>query len=233
MEPNEQRNSTGVALKVVFFLSLLLVSMDTFEVIYSYNHLNQNGKSLDRNFFEDCIKYHVIGQIFFTLFATFAGMSACFMSAGLLINYEFFATKALDTFLYWNYLIFGPYLLSSCVLAYFYLNEVIYNCDPKDVTRKYLNFSTLMALIICFVISTLITFTYSFLNTIQHLISSVRFNSEGNRVIGRLFWDYVIHRESEVAPNQSNMNLNNIIPPSLINRQEEPEIRNPQEEPLL
>ena len=30
----------------------------------------------------------------------------------------------------------------------------------------------------------------------ESLIQSIRFRPDGNRVIGRLFWDYVIHRET-------------------------------------
>lgn len=212
----EPRDTSRMALKIVFSLSLLLVAMDSFEVYYSFKHLHQSSQQLSPDFFESCIKYHVLGQIFFTLFATFAGLSACIMALGLLINYEFFSFKAIDTFLYWNYLIFGPYLLSSCVLAYIYWGEIIYNCDPKDINNKYINFSTLMALLICFILSTIITFGYSILNTFQTLIQSIRFRPDGNRVIGRLFWDYVIHRETSTEENNvpannqlTNSNQNN------------------------
>jgi hypothetical protein len=211
----EPRDTSRMALKIVFSLSLLLVAMDSFEVYYSFKHLHQSSQQLSPDFFESCIKYHVLGQIFFTLFATFAGLSACVMALGLLINYEFFSFKAIDTFLYWNYLIFGPYLLSSCILAYVYWGEIVYNCDPKDINNKYINFSTLMALLICFILSIIITFGYSILNTFQTLIQSIRFRPDGNRVIGRLFWDYVIHRETNTeenvdqVANQTNANRNN------------------------
>jgi hypothetical protein len=204
----EPRDTSRMALKIVFSLSLLLVAMDSFEVYYSFKHLHQSSQQLTPDFFESCIKYHVLGQIFFTLFATFAGLSACVMALGLLINYEFFSFKAIDTFLYWNYLIFGPYLLSSCVLAYLYWGEIVYNCDPKDINNKYINFSTLMALLICFILSTIITFGYSILHTFQSLIQSIRFRPDGNRVIGRLFWDYVIHRETNTEENNNNQPAN-------------------------
>lgn len=205
----ESRDSSRVALKIVFGLSLVLVLMDSYEIYFSYSHLVQYSKTFDPEIFNSCIKYHVFGQIFFTFFATFAGLSACLMALGLLVNYEFFATKGIETFIYLNYLVFGPYLLSSCFLAYCYWDKVIYNCDSKDYSKKYLNFSSLMALLICFVLSVIITFGYTIISSFQVLLQSVRFRPEGNRVIGRLFWDYIIHREVNESNPINNINVNN------------------------
>lgn len=206
----ESRDSSRVALKIVFGLSLVLVLMDSYEIYFSYSHLIQYSKTFDPEVFNSCIKYHVFGQIFFTFFATFAGLSACLMALGLLVNYEFFATKGIETFIYLNYLVFGPYLLSSCFLAYCYWDKVIYNCDNKDYSKKYLNFSSLMALLICFVLSVIITFGYTIISSFQVLLQSVRFRPEGNRVIGRLFWDYIIHREINESNSNDNINNNSI-----------------------
>lgn len=200
----EPRETSQVALKIVFGLSLLLVTMDSLEVYFSFEQLSNASRKLESDFFESCVKYHVISQIFFTLFATFAGFSACLMSFCLIINYSFFQAKLIDTFLYWNYLIFGPFLLGSCILSFFYWNDIVYYCDPRFLDVKYFNFSTLMAIVICLVFSLIITLTFSIWNSFHTLIQSVRFRSDGNRVIGRLFWDYVINRES------SSNNLNSV-----------------------
>jgi hypothetical protein len=150
-------DTSRVALKIVFILSLLLVTMDIFELYFAYLHLRKQAFNVDLETFENCIKYHVISQMFFTMFATFAGISACIMSLGLLINYEFFAVKVSDSFLNFNYLTFGPYLFACSLLGFYYFNDVSFNCDPKDVSKKYLNFSTLIALIVCFLLSFIIT----------------------------------------------------------------------------
>lgn len=191
----DPRDTSSVALKIVFCLSLVLVTMDSLEVFYSFKQLKYASQNLEPDFFNKCIKYHLISQIFFTVFATFAGFSACSMSFGLIVSYTFFQNKALSTFLYWNYMVFGPFLLGSVILAFFNWNEVLYYCNPKQTSEQYFNFSTLMALLICFIFSSLITIGYAIWNTVHLMIQSVRFRPDGNRVIGRLFWDYIINRE--------------------------------------
>ena len=192
---DRNRNNSKVALRIVFGLSLLLVVMDSFEIVYSLKHLMKNANTLSPEFFNSCIKYHVLSQIFFTMFATLAGVSACLMSSALLINYEFFSYKGIETYLYWNYMIFGPYLLGSCVLSGFYLDKIIFNCDSNNFNHRYLNFSTIMALLICFILSSIITFGFTSMNTVNLLMESLNFRPTGNKYLGKLFWEYVIHRE--------------------------------------
>lgn len=189
--------TSRVALKIVFILSLLLVTMDFFEIYFSWAHLVETSKTLDIDIFERCVKYHIISQLFFTMFATFAGLSACLMSLGLIINYEVISMKFIDVFLYWNYLIFGPYLLGICILGFFYINNVAYNCDVNDYNKRYLNLSTILAIIVCFIMSLVITIGYSVFLALYKMLNSVRFTNNGNRLIGRLFWRYVLYTRAE------------------------------------
>lgn len=215
---DENQDQSQVALKIVFILSLLLVSMDIFEIYLAYNHLKYTSQTIDVDVFETCIKYHIIAKMFFILFAAFAGLSACIMSLGLLINYSFFAVKFIDTFLYWNYLFFGPYLLAVCSLGYLNFDNIAFNCDPKDITKRYFNFSIILALIICFMMSVIITFGYSLVHTIYILNQSVRFTPDGNRLLGRFFWNYVLYRSDRMPDSEQNdlaIPLNDINNPQI------------------
>ena len=118
MDNNE--DTTRTALKIVLILSLILVSMDLLEVYFSFLNLNRAIKLIDLSLFEECYKYHILSQIGFTIFATFSGLSAFMMSLGLLANYDLFVIKILDTFMFMNYMIFGPLLLSASLLGCFY-----------------------------------------------------------------------------------------------------------------
>lgn len=187
-------DNSRVALKIVMLLSFLLVSMDFFEIYFSFLHLKEASTKFDFDIFESCIKYHILSQIVFTLFATFAGLSAFFMSFGLLLNYEYFSIKLIDTFMFWNYIIFGPYLLTACILGYIHFGMVAFNCDPKDLSQKYINFSTLIALIVCFLLSIVITMLYSFLYAARQMLLSVTFRPGGWKILGRAFWKYVFTR---------------------------------------
>jgi len=213
----ESPDTSRVALKIVFILSVLLVLMDLLEFYLEYQHLLQMSIKFDAFLFEQCIKYHALTQMFFTFFATFAGLSAALMSLGLLVNYEFFVYKIIDTFLFYNYLIFGPYLLAACLIGLLNYNLVLFNCDSREFTNKMtLNFSTLLALVICSMISFIITAGYSVFYGIRKMINSIRFNRNGNYLIGRIFWQYVLYRnrdnnnEREVELNELNENnINN------------------------
>ena len=193
MEPNI--DTSRIALKLVLILSTLLVAMDIFEIYYAFQQMNNIAKKIEYYAFENCVKYHIITQITFTGFATFAGISAFFMSLGLIIDYNFFSEKVIDTFLYWNYLVFGPYLLTSCILGFCYFNYVSYICDSRDMRISYISFSTLMALLICFFLSFAITCGYSIVQVAYKLLHSIRFHPRGNRFLGRCFWRYVLSRD--------------------------------------
>jgi hypothetical protein len=194
----ESPETSRVALKIVFLLSLLLVSMDILEFYFEYAHLKEMSVKFDPILFEDCIKYHALSQMFFTFFATFAGVSATFMSLGLLIDYEFFSFKVVDTFLYYNYLIFGPYLFTACTLGFYHYDLVLFNCDSKQLNnKKNFNFSTLLALVICALLSFLLTFGYAVFFGIRKLINSIRFTRDGNYILGRIFWRHVFSRSRQ------------------------------------
>jgi len=208
MEPNI--DTSRIALKLVLILSTLLVGMDIFEIYYAFQQMNLIAGKIDSYIFENCVKYHIITQITFTGFATFAGISAFFMSLGLIINYNFFSEKVIDTFLYWNYLVFGPYLLASCVLGFCYFNYVSYVCDSSDMSTSYISFSTLMALIICFFLSFAITCGYSIIQVGYKLLHSIRFNQRGSRFLGRCFWRYVLSRDRENPRELEQANNNNL-----------------------
>lgn len=224
------RDTSRVALKIVFLLSLLLVIMDVLEITYSFKQLQKAAALLNSYFFENCIKYHIISQIFFTSFATFAGIAACLMSFALIINFNFFQEKLIMLFFYWNYLIFGPYLFVSTLLSFFYFKDVVYYCNTdinlskfysneydlneinfNKYVKKYFNFSILMSIIICLLFSMFITLAFSFYSNYKMIHNSITFQNEGNRVLGRLFWDYVFNRNDDrlINNNQSNNNTYN------------------------
>lgn len=191
------QDESRIALKIVFILSLILVSMDVMEIYFAYSQLIETSTTIDAIVFESCVKYHILSQMFFTAFATFAGISACIMSIGLVINFEFFAVKVMDTFLHFNYLIFGPYLFGSCLLGYYNFSKIAFNCDSKNINKTYLNFSTVLALFICILFSFIVTLGYSIFWSLRKFMYSIRFRPEGNYVLGRIFWRYVFNRSSD------------------------------------
>ena len=72
MDNNDEDNSSRFAIKLVFFLSLLLVGMDILEIYFSYFSLIEYSKTLVPIVYTKCVKYPIITQMFFTTFATLA-----------------------------------------------------------------------------------------------------------------------------------------------------------------
>lgn len=196
MESN-QEDTSRTTLKIVLILSLLLVTMDIYEFYFTYDRLIDLSVKFEPKVYEDCVKYHLLSQMFFTMFATFSGISATIMSFGLLINYDFFTFKFIETFLYFNYLIFGPYLLACCCLGFYNFSIVAFDCDIRDHSKKYLNFSTLLALIICCLLSFFLTIGVSSYRGYINMLNSIRFRPNGSYIVGRLFWRYIFNRARE------------------------------------
>jgi hypothetical protein len=192
---DDHEETTRTALKIVLMLSIILVFMDIMEVYFSYQNLDKAMKVLEFALFEECYKYHILSQMIFTVFATFSGLSAFLMSFGLLINYDLFISKFLDTFMYLNYMIFGPFLFGASMLGCMYFSEVVYNCERGNVGDKYMNMSTLFSLLICAVISIIITFGFAILFSFNYMIKSI--TGRGNKLLKKLFWTTALRRRNE------------------------------------
>lgn len=194
-------DSSKVSLWIVLILSILLISLDTLEIIYNLDNITLASKKVGKNLYEKCFKIQFLSQVVFSIFSCLTGVSALIMSMGLLINYRFFTSKLMDSFLHYNYMIFGPYLLGTCILSLFFFNSVVYSCD-KDLKEKTLNLPTFLTIILCLIISFLITIGYSVNYSTVFWVDSVRDGPNGNKFIGKLFW--------KIALSSSNNN-NNII----------------------
>jgi hypothetical protein len=208
MNQEENDDNTSIAIKIVMIVSLLLISMDILEIYLSYTNLEMSARKFDAEVFENCIKYHIISQMTFTLFALFAALSAFFLSFLLLLENEVFMLKLYRTFMHFNHMVFGPYLLTATILGFVYFNEICFNCDPKDLSRRYLNASTLMSLILCFLISSLISVVFSFCNAVKKILLSIRFRPGGWRFLGRYFWNHVRNQNTNEVVNDNRNNVN-------------------------
>lgn len=208
-ETNENVNSK-LSLKIVVALSSILVSMDFLEIYYSFGHLKAAKIKYNQEVFESCIQYNILSQIVFTLFAALAGISAFILSIGLLYNSDYFSEKLSRTYLYFNYVVFGPYLLSAAIFGIIYFNKVIFTCDHSMTFHKF-NISNLMSLIACFLLSCGITLGYSFFYSIRFIFLSIRFKKGGFKLLGKFFWYYVTRNNTESNSVELNNNIENEV----------------------
>ena len=75
--------------------------------------------------------------------------------------------------------------------------------NPK-LTLSITNFVTVVCLVITFLVSLLITVWYSAVGAFDLFNNSIRFNSDGNYVIGKLFWKIVFNRGAQELGSEPN-----------------------------
>jgi hypothetical protein len=197
---HESENSK-LSLKVVVALSSFLISMDFLEIYFSFGQLKAARIKYEEDVFENCIQFNILSQIVFTFFAALAGVSALLLGSGLLYDSDYFAEKLSKSYLYFNYIIFGPYLLAATIFGMMYFNNVVFTCD-HTMTNQYFNFSNLMSLVVCFLLSAPITLGYSFFYSIKFVYLSIRFKKGGFRPLGKFFWYYVMRSNDNQETNQ-------------------------------
>ena len=75
-------------ISVIFVLigAISLFCLDIFSLFYSYNYLTFYLWDKTNNFYNQCMQNQIITEIFFTIFATLAAISAILLSVGFLIN---------------------------------------------------------------------------------------------------------------------------------------------------
>ena len=196
-EVDAQDNSEKISAFFVLIISLTLIFMDLLSFYYSYDYLLYASKKYSFEKFNQCIKYQSISEIYFTLFAFMAAISACLMSIGIILGYDLFFEKFLVTFLNFNYYVFGLLLLSSSVLGIINYDKICYDCIRKNPNNKEFNLSTLICLILIGSIGGIITFVFSSMSSFDYVCNCIRFSKDGNYYLGKAFWKYVLGRYNE------------------------------------
>ena len=205
---NDDNPNCGERLSAIFILiiSLILIGMDFLSLYYSYQYIMTSSKRYSFLVFERCIKYQSIMEIFFTLFALLAAVSAALMALGITIGYDLFFEKFLVTFINFNYYVFGLLLLASSIVGLLNFNKVCYDCIGKNPNTREFNYSTLICLILIAIIGGVITFIFSSLNSFEYVCDSIKFSKDGNYLLGKVFWKYVLSRNNERQNNNHERN---------------------------
>ncbi len=212
MEDNSSIVARNIILNIIFVLTILIVILDFVQLYESINSLKKYVESEKYNeiFFEQCIKYQSFSEIIFGFFGSIAGISACIVGFSLIINFEYFVDKCLKTFIYFNYICFGPYLLGCTFLGLHYFNKISYVClDKNDTSKKSLNLLIVFCLFLAFFISSFVISLFTSMHIVSYFIESIRFSDGGSYILGKIFWRYVIDRSQNLNLNYNQNNNNN------------------------
>ena len=190
-------NSEKISAFCVLIVALTLIIIDLYSIYYSYDYLLNTSKKYPFQTFDKCIKYQSLTEIFFITFAFLAAISAALMAVGILMGYDCFFEKFLVSFLNFNYYIFGLLLLASSILGLFNYNKICYDCIGNNPKIKEFNLSTMICLILVAMVGGIITFIFSSLNCFEYVCNCVKFDKDGNYILGKGFWKYVLSRNNE------------------------------------
>jgi hypothetical protein len=219
-EENNQFNDEtnhNISLYFLFIISSILVFVDSIDMY----HVIKNWEVASNNVLtappviESCIKWELYSKTTFSLLSLFGAFSALFLSTFLIIDTNYFAEKLLNTYLYFNYIMFGPYMLGICILGFFNWSKVVYQCDKQNMNNKILSLTNMVTLISCFMMSLFITALMAILKTVNLYINSTLRRPEGNVIIRKLFWWVVFRNKEPVefirqAQQLGNNNGNNV-----------------------
>jgi len=187
---NDGPDKTTILFVLISALSLVL--LDIFSLLSSYDDLTYYLSRTD-SYYKQCSESMVISEIIFTFFATMVGISATILSIGFLINTDYFLEKFLNSFVYFNYFIFGPFLLCASIYGFINFNKIGYTCEV-DQRNVSLNVSMLICLIFICTLGSIITVGFSTFNIFEYFQDSIKFTSDSDYILGKTFWKVAMPR---------------------------------------
>jgi len=206
---NQTANSNFM-LYLMLIVCSVLAAINSIEV-YRMTNLWKQALSLKTHYFQSCLKNQYITRTFFCFFSFFSIFSALILTIGLIIDYIYFARKLIESYLNLVYLIFGPTLLISSILALVNWKDTVYICT--DVLEKHFSLSNATSIMFCFLLGGVVTILVEFYTTIDLYSNTITRNPNGSKTLNALFWYVSIKMKnstriiSSYRQNQSN-NMN-------------------------
>lgn len=139
--------------------------------------------------FEECYKFDLITNTVFSIYAFLGTLSALVLTVFVIICPDLFSRKISATYLYYNYLVWGPFLFTWTTLGLLNWHSVMYNCNKDDYgiynfeKEKRLAFGTIFTIVSFFFISLIITIAFTLFHVISVYIDVARggtYASENN-----------------------------------------------------
>jgi hypothetical protein len=187
----EQNYTNCFTIYVLLFISAMFLFVDIFEF---YRIITQWKEALKINpiTFEKCYEYPLLVNTLFSFFSTAASVSALSLTIFMTVNFSYFIEKIASTFLYFNFLIFGPYMLAFSVIGLYYYDKVFYTCD-KDLNGLHFNTEMVFNLSGCMGFSIIVTLCVAIYECAVLYINSILRKAEGSKMLSNMFW-WVVQR---------------------------------------
>ena len=133
----------------------------------------------------DSFYYEIVLRTVFVFFSLSSGLSSLLLIVFLLFDLNLFLDKFLTSFMYFNYWVFGPYMLGYSSLGLYYWEKVVYIMDSNGNVS--ISFSNLLGICFATIISLIITLSISALNAFSFHINSITLQDH-NKFLQKIVW---------------------------------------------
>ena len=208
---NNNNNNTGskIILGIISFVTIIISFSNIYNFIHIVNLIKKAYNQLPFEVFEECFLYQKFSDLFIEFLSIFLGIDLIFLIVLPFVEYNFDIEAFIfifgKSFVYMNYLVFGPFLIGCFLLSLKYSNKIMYICVNYDPQRKILDYRLLFVFLFSMTIAFLLTFFGTYFFEIEFFQNSIIFKSSGNYIIGNIFWSYAV-RNSNHLRNRNVLN---------------------------
>ena len=190
MEQDERATKTISYITTAIILTISI--FDTFHFFKIINSLKRQYTLLSHEVFENCMLYQNICDLFILFFTFLIGISIIIYCFGLIVSENVFDIS-LQSYLYFNYIFFGPYMTMGIILSFKYSDKLIYRCSSINPISKVINYRFLFYVMLLLTLTVTITFVASMYYATLYFENSVENKITGNYFVGKLFWNRALN----------------------------------------
>ena len=189
---DQEEHTTKTISYIIATIVLTISTFDVYRFFQIINSLKRQYFLLSHEIFENCMLYQSICDLFILFFTFFIGISIFIYCFGITISENVF-DKSLQSYLYFNYIIFGPYMTMGIILSFKYSDKLVYRCNNYNPVSKVINYRFLFYVMLLLTLTVTITFVASMYYATVYFESSVQNKITGNYFIGKFFWNRALN----------------------------------------
>ena len=225
----QQNNNTSnkYVFGIILFITIFISSCNIYQFFYIINTIKKVYLSVPFKIFEECYLFHYLSDLFVEFLSFCLGIDIIFLIIlpiiQMFIETDVFISKFFGVFLYFNYIIFGPFFLGCLILGIKYNKKIMYICSNIDPEKKFFNRRLFFVYILSLSLSSLMSFFGFYFFENNYFNNSIKIKRNGNYIIGHFFWLKALEKSRNLR-NRNILNNNNEI--NLINGGDQDENQN-------
>ena len=189
---NAQNNSGAkLVVSIFIFVTMVISILEIYNILKIIILIKKSYINFPQKIFEECYLYPKFFDIFIHFIFCMIELNLFLLITISVIN-DFnlvnFSKKFGFTYGYFNYLLFGPFLLCGLIMSFKYGVNVMKICVDNNPEQKRINFKSFFWFLTTLVISPFIVFIGIYFFEYNYFVNSIRLKKNGNYLVGILFW---------------------------------------------